>query len=119
MGFKLGSESRGYKSSKTHGPILRKKLGEGIMGEANRDGSIYIDSSIKKGSPLEKEVIRHEGKHADDMKSGKLDYSDNHIRYNGKSYHRKDGKIKYNGKWIDEGSKSFPWEKAAYNVNKK
>ena len=52
------------------------------------------------------------------MASGKLDYSDNRIRYNGKTYMRKDGKIKYNGKWYEEGSKAFPWEKAAYKKQK-
>ena len=36
----------------------------------------------------------------------------------GKKYPRKDGKIKYNGKWSEEGSKSFPWEKAAYKKTK-
>ena len=48
------------------------------------------------------------------MKEGKLDYGDDWIRYNNKTYPRKNGKIKYNGKWTDEGDKSFPWEKSAY-----
>lgn len=118
MAYKLGKEKREIKNSQTT-PIFRKKLDAGILGEANRDGSIFISDKIKPGSKQEKEVIKHEGKHAKDMASGKLDYSDNHIRYNGKSYMRKEGKIKYNGKWHEEGSKAFPWEKAAYNVNKK
>ena len=118
MGFKLGNEKRQIRNARNT-PIFRKKLEAGILGEANKDGSIYISDKIKPGSKQEKEVIKHEGKHAQDMASGKLDYTDNHVRYNGKSYHRKDGKIKYNGKWHEEGSKSFPWEKAAYNVNKK
>ena len=115
MGFKLGSESRGIKNSKT-APIFRKKLDPGVMGEANNDGSINISNKIKPGSPLEKEVVKHEQKHVDDMKSGKLAYGDDYIRYNGNTYKRKDGKIKYNGKWIEEGSKDFPWEKRAYNA---
>ena len=112
MGFKLGSEKRNIKNSSST-PIFRKKLGKGIMGEANMDGSIFIDKDIPKGSKLEKEVIDHEKVHARDMKSGKLAYGDDWVRYKGKTYHRKDGKIKYNGKWSIEGSKSFPWEKAA------
>ena len=118
MAYKLGREKREFKNSKST-PIFRKKLDAGILGEANKDGSIYISKDIKPGSKQEKDVIEHEGKHAKDMAAGKLDYSDNHIRYNGKSYMRKEGKVKYNGKWHDEGSKSFPWEKAAYNVNTK
>ena len=58
--FKLGKETRGFK-----GPILRKKLGEGILGEANMDGSIYIDAhgeSFKKfigiiNGPIKKETF--------------------------------------------------------------
>ena len=36
-----------------------------------------------------------------------------------KKYPRKNGKIKYNGKFIPEGSKIFPWEKEAYLKEKK
>ena len=45
------------------------------------------------------------------MKLGKLDYDDNYIKWNGRTYPRKKGKILYNGEWISEGSKEFPWEK--------
>ena len=117
MAFKLGSEKRQIRNAKNT-PIFRKKLEAGVLGEANKDGSIYISDKVKPGSKLEKEVITHEKKHADDMASGKLDYTDNHIRYNGKTYMRKDGKIKYNGKWHEEGSKAFPWEKSAYKKQK-
>ena len=48
-----------------------------------------------------------------DMKSGKLAYGDNWIRYKGKTFPRKGGKIKYDGKWMAEGNTKFPWEKAA------
>ena len=113
MAFKLGSEKRGFK-----GPILRKNLEQGVLGEANKDGSIFIDNSVKKGSALEKRVINHEAKHAEDMKSGKLDYGDDYVRYKGVTYPRRDGKIKYNGKWSEEGSMNFPWEKAAKKAEK-
>ena len=115
MAFKLGSEKRQIRNAKNT-PIFRKKLEAGVLGEANKDGSIFIDESVPKGSKLEKEVIRHEGKHAKDMADGKLDYTDKYVRHNGKTYPRKDGKIKYNGNWLDEGSKTFPWEKAAYKT---
>jgi hypothetical protein len=77
------------------------------------DGSIYIDKDVPKGSALEKRVIRHESVHAKEMKSGKIAYGDDYVRDGNKTYHRKDGKIKYNGKWHEEGSSVFPWEKRA------
>jgi hypothetical protein len=82
MGFKLGSEGRRIRNPKDT-PIFRKKLGKGILGEANMDGSIYIDKSVPQGSALEKRVINHESKHLDDMKSGKLSYGDDYVRHNG------------------------------------
>ena len=34
-----------------------------------------------------------------------------HIIYPlGEKYERKDGKINFNGEWLPEGSKDFPWE---------
>ena len=47
MAFKLCSESRNIKNS-SNTKIFKKKLGDGILGEANRDGSIYIDVSVPK-----------------------------------------------------------------------
>jgi|TARA_R110000787_G_scaffold70110_2_gene155859 hypothetical protein len=111
MAYKLGSQRRD-----TPYKVIRKKMGSGILGEANNDGTIFLSPDIKKGSNQEKEVVAHEGKHMDDMASGKLSYGDDFIKYNGKTFHRKDGKINYNGKWTEEGSKDFPWEKAAYKV---
>jgi hypothetical protein len=110
MGYKMGSQSR------TPWKVIKKSLGNGILGEANNDGTIFVDKSIPSGSAKEKEVVAHEGKHMDDMASGKLAYGDDFIRYNGKTFHRQNGKINYNGKWKPEGDKSFPWEKAAYKV---
>ena len=92
-------------------PVLKQNLGKGIMGEANNDGTIFISNKIKPGSKEEQHVIMHEMVHMTDMKIGKLAYSDDAIRWNGETYARKDGKIHYNGQWMPEGSKEFPWEK--------
>ena len=118
MGFKLGKEKRQIRDSKNT-PIFRKNLEEGVLGEANMDGSIYLDKSVPKNSALEKRIIKHEGKHLEDIQSGNLAYGDDWVRHNGKTYPRKDGKIKYNGKWSEEGSMNFPWEKAARRAEKK
>ena len=52
------------------------------------------------------------------MGSGKIEYGDDYVRDGNQTYHRKDGKIKYNGEWKDEGDHSFPWEKRAMNAEK-
>ena len=92
-------------------PVLRKKLGKGILGESNNDGSIFISHKLKPGSEEEKHVILHEMKHQTDMKLGKLAYDDYCIKWNGEVFERKNGKIYYNNEWAPEGSKHFPWEK--------
>ena len=108
----MGKERRKIRTPKNT-KIVRKDLDPGILGEANMDGSIFIDKDVPKGSALEKRVIRHESVHAKEMKRGKIAYGDDYVRDGNKTYHRKDGKIKYNGKWHEEGSNVFPWEKRA------
>jgi len=94
--------------------VIKVELEDGVAGEANNDGTIFVDKNIKDGSIEEAEVVAHEAKHMKDMKDGVLGYGDDHVEYRGKKYERKNGKIKYNGKWVEEGHKNFPWEKTAY-----
>ena len=139
MGFKLGTNRGNYAvggeiktkmrfGKETGGdasvpgtPVVRKNLGEGIMGEANMDGSIYISNKIIPGSKEEKQVINHEMRHATDMKIGKLAYGDDFVKYNGVTYPRKtiNGKdmIIVDGVPKEAGSHDFPWEKEANNGN--
>ena len=137
MGFKLGKEkglqvSNGEIQNKMRFnkdtvsipgvPVFRKNLGEGILGEANMDGSVFLSNDIEPGSAQEREVLIHEMRHATDMRIGKLKYEDDYIKYNGKAYQRKDingeDMINYDGKWIQAGSTEFPWELEANNGNK-
>ena len=126
MAFKLGSSqtpalNKGQVESKLSfkkdnssvpgTPVLRKELEGGILGESNNDGSIFISNKLIPGSPEETHVIMHEMVHQTDMKVGKLAYSDNHLKWNGETYNRQDGMIEYEGQWMPEGSKDFPWEK--------
>ena len=112
MGFKLGKETRQYRTPKET-PILRKKLDKGVLAEANNDGSIFVDESLKKGTKKYKKVIAHEMDHINRMKSGELGDGDDYVRWQGRTYPRKEGKIKYNNKWHTEGDKKLPWEKIA------
>ena len=139
MGFKLGTERGNYAVSgeiktkmrfgkETGGdasvpgtPVIRKPLDEGVMGEANMDGTIYINENIVPGSKEEKQVINHEMRHATDMRIGKLSYGDNFVEYNGITYPRQtiNGKdmIIVDGVAKEAGSNDFPWEKEANNGN--
>ena len=139
MGFKLGKNRGNYatggviKTKMRFGkqaggegsipgtPIIRVPLAEGVMGEANMDGSIYINELIEPGSFQDKQTINHEMRHATDMRIGKLEYSDYHVKYNGDTFPREtiDGKdmIHINGEWKEAGSHDFPWEVEANNGN--
>ena len=90
-------------------PVIRKDLEGGVIAEANNDGSIYVDKSVKKGSPLEKEAIAHEKVHLNQMKRGDLNYDDNNVYWKGKAYSRSS---------MNEGAKNLPWEKEAYDKTK-
>ena len=140
MGFKLGRHKGNYavggeiktklRFGKQAGdsdisipgvPIIRKDLDQGILGEANMDGSIYISDKIIPGSEEERQVVNHEMRHATDMRIGKLAYTDDSVTYNGEVYPRKtiNGKdvIIVDGVAKEVGSEDFPWEKEANNGN--
>ena len=102
-------------------PVIRKNLQEGILGEANMDGSIYISETLEPGSYEERQVVNHEMRHATDMRTGKLEYGDDYIKYNGDTFAREtiNGKdmIMIDGKWFEAGEADFPWEDDANNGN--
>ena len=140
MGFKLGTE-RGleavsgeirtkFRFHKESGdpalsvpgtPVIRKNLEEGVLGESNMDGSIYISNELEPNSLEERQVISHEMRHATDLKIGKLEYGDDYIKYNGDTFTRetRNGKdmILVDGKWKEAGHTGFPWEDEANNGN--
>tara|TARA_R110000824_G_scaffold62351_3_gene165088 strand:- start:429 stop:860 length:432 start_codon:yes stop_codon:yes gene_type:complete len=137
MGFKLGKErgleatagviktkmrfgkQAGEQGSVPGTPIIRVPLDNGVMGEANMDGTIYVNEQIVPGSFEDRQVINHEMRHATDMKTGKLTYTDNSITYNGEVFFREtiNGKdmIKVDGQWKQAGDTGFPWEDDANN----
>ena len=141
MGFKLGTEKGNYavsgeiktkmrfgKQSGGEGsvpgtPVIRVPLEEGdqfdILGEANMDGSIYVNENIIPGSYEDRQVINHEMRHATDMKIGKLAYDDDHVMYNGERFERMDidgvDSILVDGEWKEAGDTDFPWENVANN----
>jgi hypothetical protein len=139
MGFKLGTnrgleasggeiktkmrfgKQAGEEGSVPGTPVIRVPLEEGVMGEANMDGSIYINEQIVPGSFEDRQTINHEMRHATDIKIGKLAYDDNHITYNGEKFPRMDingvDSILVHGEWKEAGDTGFPWEDDANNGN--
>ena len=102
-------------------PVIRVPLQEGVMGEANMDGTIYVNENIIPGSYQDKQTINHDMRHATDMKTGKLGYSDNYVMYNGDKFPRMDvngvDSILVDGEWKEAGHAGFPWEDDANNGN--
>ena len=139
MGFKLGTERGNYAVSgeirtkmKFHQeaggdasvpgtPVIRTPLEPGVMGEANMDGSIYINENIIPGSSKERQVVSHEMRHATDIKIGKLEYGDYHVKWNGETFPRETingiDSILIDNEWKEAGSHDFPWEQEANNGN--
>ena len=139
MGFKLGTERSNYasggeiktkmrfgKQSGEEGsvpgtPVIRVPLEPGVMGEANMDGSIYVNELIQPDSFEDRQVISHEMRHATDMKIGKLEYADDYVKYDGETFERKDingvDSILVDGEWKEAGDEGFPWENDANNGN--
>jgi len=137
MGFKLGKGKRpamyggtirskmrfgqeaGGDASVPGTPVIRRPLEEGVLGEANMDGSIYISDEIQPGSEEERQVVNHEMRHATDMKTGKLAYGDDFVKFNGVTYPRQtiNGKdmIIVDGVAKEAGDGGFPWEDDANN----
>ena len=95
------------KLSMDNTPIYQMDTDEGVMGQANKNGSIIVSKDLH---PEEQEdVVRHEKVHLDQMERGDLDYDDEFVYWKGKKYDRSK---------IDEGSKKLPWEIQAYAANK-
>ena len=121
MGYKLGKESRKI-STPQNTPIFRKKLDGSTIAEANNDGTINIDKRVPVGSKKFVKAIKHELQHMNDMESGRAQYGDEWVMWEGNIFLRKtidgipvvDGP---NGRW-PEGDKNHPWEAEAIAAEK-
>ena len=141
MGFKLGKSRGNYavggeiKTKMRFGkqageagsvpgtPVIRVPLDEGVMGEANMDGTITVDPGLDLNSPFGRQVLRHEQQHIKDFESGRSAYNDSAVLWDGSTYLRReingekviDGP---NGRW-PEGDPNHPWEQVAIEAEKK
>ena len=91
-----------YKIDNT--PIYFVKEKDGVLGRTNINGSITINNKVR--DPLQmKKIIKHEMVHVNQIKRGDLSYDNKFIYWKGKKYKR----------GPKDGSRSYPWEKEAYN----
>jgi len=88
-------------------PVYQTDTEEGVMGQANKNGTILVDKNLSKEE--QEDVVRHEKVHLKQMKDGDLDYDDKYMYWKGKKISRSS---------IDEGNKKLPWEIEAYKANK-
>ncbi len=86
-------------------PIHHVDLEEGVLGKANKNGTILISEKLHNNEDRES-VIEHEKVHLDQIKRGDLDYDDDFVYWKGKKYSRED---------MHEGAENLPWEAEAYS----
>lgn len=129
MGFKLRkstevlfNKQNKKESFKESAPVYKFKLEEGVKGEANNDGTIFIDESVDLNSEEGRHILAHENAHMDqfntlyDTKHRKIveepnentvalfDYDKQNVYWKGEVTKRKD---------IIEGAGDLAWEKDA------
>ena len=117
MAFKLGSENRGNSGAWKKSKVIKKNnLENGVLAEANNDGTIPEDSKLYQ------RVIRHERKHMEDMEVGRADYGDDWVEWDGNIYFRReiDGEPVIDGPngRLPEGHNDHPWEQSAIKAEK-
>lgn len=99
--------------------ILKDDLEKGIEGEANRDGTIFVNS--KMSDKKIEEAVNHEKVHLDQMAQGRLHYDDNKVTWKmdtkspARVYKRVGGQLidEETGESAQEGG-DFEWEREAY-----
>lgn len=93
-------------------PVFKKDLGDGILAEANMDGSIYISNNMNPDDPMLHQAMVHEMQHLTAIKLGTETYDDNNVYFQGETWERNNGFITnpHTGERLVEGDKRLPWE---------
>jgi hypothetical protein len=102
------------KTSTSDTPVFLKNLEPGIGGEANRDGTIFVDKQLNQAQ--REEAVNHEKEHLCQMKQGKLDYTNDTVTW--KKDTRSPARV-YTRQMMNEGAHNLPWEKEAYYNTKR
>jgi hypothetical protein len=89
--------------------ILKDDLEEGVEAEANRDGTIFVNSKLSE-KKIE-EAVEHEKVHLDQIASGRLQYSADSVTW--KRDTKSPARV-YSRATMNEGHPDFEWEDEAY-----
>ena len=123
MSFKLKTKGDLFgineELSTYNNPVFEKKLGDGIVAEANRDGTTFVDPNVS--NEKKKEAVAHENVHHCQMAQGRLDYTEDIVTWKKDTksptrvYKRDQGTLiaMDSGKVEAEGG-DFEWEREAY-----
>jgi hypothetical protein len=121
MAFKLKSKGEIFgineELSEFGRPVFEKNLDDGIIAEANRDGTTFVN---KNSSEKEKrDSIDHENCHHEQMAQGRLQYTNDSVTWKdttkspARVYERVGGMIVNSKTKEAEGSMAFKWEQEA------
>ena len=114
MGFSLKPHSEVFEKKKKTSQfgtpvILKDDLEEGVEAEANRDGTIFVNSKLSE-KKIE-EAVAHEKVHLDQLASGRLQYSADSVTW--KRDTKSPARV-YSRATMNEGHPDFEWENEAY-----
>jgi len=90
-------------------PVIYKELEGGIKAEANRDGTIFVNSKLSE-KKIE-DAVAHEKVHLDQLASGRLQYSADSVTW--KRDTKSPARV-YSRATMNEGHPDFEWEDEAY-----
>jgi hypothetical protein len=106
-------------SSYSH-PVFEKKLDPGVIAEANRDGTTFVDKNASEAQ--KRNAIPEENEHHAQMRRGQLQYTNDTVTWKqdtkspSRVYVRMNGQVMAMNSPADkvtEGAANLPWENAA------
>ena len=113
MAFKLKDKSTlfGYdeQTSTFDTPVFEKDLGDNVMAEANRDGTIFINKGLS--AKQKEDAIEHEKVHLNQMQQNRLNYTNDEVIW--KRDTKSPMKV-YKREQLQEGAADLEWESEAY-----
>ena len=106
-------------SSYSH-PVFEKNLDPGVIAEANRDGTTFVDKNASEAQ--KRNAIPEENEHHAQMRRGQLQYTNDTVTWKqdtkspSRVYVRMNGQVMAMNSPADkvtEGAANLPWENAA------